>query len=64
MKNTLQALGFCIEVFLFVFSGFFIALGITTGYILLILGFIMAVATGNRIKIDAIKEWRLKNGCK
>jgi len=64
MKNLKQTLFFIFEVLLFVFSGFFVALGLNKGYLLLILGFIMALITGKQIEKDAIKKYKeLENGC-
>lgn len=65
MRNLKQLIFFTFELFLFVFSGFFIAVGISLGYVALILGSIMAVVTGKQIEKDAIQKYKeLENGCK
>ena len=63
MKQLKQTFEFIFEVMLFVASGFFVALGLSFGYFLLVCGFIMALITGKQIKIDAIKKYKeSKNG--
>ena len=58
MKQLKQTFEFIFEVMLFVSSGFFVALGLSFGYFLLILGFIMAFITGRQIQIDAIEKYK------
>jgi len=57
MKNTnkKEFIGFFLEVYLFVFSGFLIGIGHNLGYLLLIGGFIFAIITGEMIRKNAIR---------
>ena len=65
MKQLKQTFKFIFEVMLFVASGFFVALGLSFGYFLLICGFIMAYITGRQIQEDAIEGYKeSKNGHK
>lgn len=65
MKNLKQTFEFIFEVMLFVFSGFLVGIGLAIGYMILMLGFIMALITGRQIEKDAIKKYKeLENGSK
>ena len=64
MKKVRQTFQFIFEVMLFVFAGFYIAIGFNVGYFYLIFGFVMAYLTGKQIERDAVEEYKeSQNGC-